>query len=189
LRDSSGQEKFAPLFFVSPGQINFQITPGLLTGTVLVNIGNSDGLVATGSMLVESVAPGLFAANGTGQGLAAAVALRIKSNGAQSYEPVTRFDAASGQIVAVPIDLGPATDQVFLILYGTGIRFRSSLSAVIYNTGGVTGTPGYAGPQNDFVGLDQINVPLSRSLVGRGVASVFLTVDGKMSNTLTVSIK
>ncbi|MEP7340050.1 MAG: matrixin family metalloprotease [Acidobacteriota bacterium] len=189
LRDSSGQEKFAPLFFVSPGQINFQITPGLLAGTVLVNIGNSDGLVSTGSMLVESVAPGLFAANGTGQGLAAAVALRIKPNNVQSYEPITRFDAASGQIVAVPIDLGPATDQVFLILYGTGIRFRSSLSAVIYNIGGVTGTPGYAGPQNDFVGLDQINVPLSRNLIGRVVANVFLTVDGKTSNTLTVNIK
>ena len=189
LRDSSGQEKLAPLFFVSPGQINFQIAPGLLTGTVLANIGNGDGFVSTGSMLVESVAPGLFAASGTGQGLAAAVALRIRANGTQSYEAVTRFDAGSGQIVSVPIDLGLATDQVFLILYGTGIRFRSSLGAVSYNVGGITGTPGYAGPQNDFVGLDQINVPLSRSLIARGLVNVFLTVDGKISNLLTVSIK
>ncbi len=189
LRDASGQEKFAPLFFVSPGQINFQIAPGLQPGAVLVNVGNGDGFVSTGSMLVESVAPGLFAASGTGQGLAAAVALRIKANNAQSYEAVTRFDAGSGQIVAVPIDLGVATDQVFLILYGTGIRFRSALGAVGYNVGGITGTPGYAGSQNDFVGLDQINVPLSRNLIGRGVVNVFLTVDGKTSNTVTVSIK
>jgi uncharacterized protein (TIGR03437 family) len=189
LRDSSGNEILAPLFFVSPGQINFQIAPGLSPGSVLINAGNSDGFVSTGSMLVETVAPGLFAASGTGQGLAAANALRIRSNGAQSYEPVTRFDTASGQIVAVPIDLGPATDQVFLILYGTGIRFRSALAAVSYNIGGITGTPGYAGPQNDFVGLDQINVPLSRNLLGRGSVNVFLTVDGKTSNTVTVSVK
>ncbi|MEO6724099.1 MAG: matrixin family metalloprotease [Blastocatellia bacterium] len=189
LRDISGQEKLAPLFFVSPGQINFQVAPGLLAGTVLVNVGNSAGFVSTGSILVESVAPGLFSVSGTGQGLAAAVALRIKSNGTQSYEPVTRFDAGSGQTVAVPIDLGPATDQVFLILYGTGIRFRSLLGSVSYNVGGFPGTPGYAGPQNDFVGLDQINLPLSRSLIGRGVANVFLTVNGKTSNTVTVSIK
>lgn len=189
LRDTSGQEKLAPLFFVSPGQINFQIAPGLLTGTVLVTVGNSDGFVSKGSILVEAVAPGLFSASGTGQGLAAAVALRIKANGTQSYEPVTRFDAGSGQTVAVPIDLGAVTDQAFLILYGTGIRFRSSLGLVSYNVGGIPGMPGYAGPQNDFVGLDQINVPLSRNLIGRGVVNVFLTADGKTSNTVTVSIK
>jgi uncharacterized protein (TIGR03437 family) len=189
LRDSSGNEVLAPLFFVSPGQINFQIAPGLSPGSVLINAGNGDGFVSTGSMLVETVAPGLIAASGTGQGLAAANALRIRSGGAQSYEPVTRFDTASGQIVAIPIDLGPTTDQVFLILYGTGIRFRSALSAVSYNVGGITGTPGYAGPQNDFVGLDQINVPLSRNLIGRGSVNVFLTVDGKSSNIVTINIK
>jgi hypothetical protein len=27
----------------------------------------------------------------------------------------------------VPIDLGPATDQVFLILYGTGLRHQSNV--------------------------------------------------------------
>jgi uncharacterized protein (TIGR03437 family) len=189
LRDSSGQELFAPLFFASPGQINFQVTPGLLPGPVLVNIGNRSGFVSTGSMTIESVAPGLFSANGTGQGLAAAVAFRIRANGTTSFEPVTRFDQASGQIVAIPIDLGPATDQVFLVLFATGVRFRSALSAVNCSVGGVIGTPQYAGPQNDFVGLDQINVPLSRTLIGRGPANVVLTVDGKTSNTVTVNLK
>ncbi len=189
LRDNSGQELLAPLFFVSPTQINFQITPGLLFGTVLVKVGNNESSVSNGSLLLESVAPGLFSASGTGQGLAAAVALRVKPNGAQIFEPVSRFDQTSGQIVPIQIDLSIAGDQIFLVLFGTGIRFRSSLSASSYNIGGITGTPLYAGMQGDFVGLDQVNLPLTQNLVGRGAVNVFLIIDGKTSNTLTVSIK
>ncbi len=188
LRDSSGNERLAPLFFVSPSQINYQIAPGILIGNATVSITNSNGAVSTGSMLVEAVAPGLFAANANGQGVASAVALRIR-NGVQTFEPVARFDSAQNQSVPVQIDLGPATDQVFLVLFCTGIRFRSSLSAVSYNVGGVMGTPTFAGAQGSFVGLDQVNAPLSRNLIGRGLVNVTLTVDGKASNTVTVSIK
>lgn len=35
-----------------------------------------------------------------------------------------------GQLVAIPIDLGPESDQVFLNLFGTDIRFCSSHAAV-----------------------------------------------------------
>ena len=188
LRDFSGVELLAPLFFVSPGQINFQVAPGLLTGPVLVNIGNTNGMTTTGYLNAETVAPGLFSASGTGQGLAAAVALRIR-NGVQTFEPVTRYDSASNQIVAVPIDLGPTTDQVILLLFATGVRFRSQLAAVSCDVGGQPVTPDYAGPQLEFVGLDQINVPLSRNFIGRGSVNVRLTVDGKTSNQVTISIK
>lgn len=188
LRDFSGIEMLAPLFFVSPGQINFQVTPGLLTGPVLVNIGNTNGMTTTGFLNAETVAPGLFSASGNGQGLAAAVALRIR-NGVQTFEPTTRFDSASGQIVAVPIDLGPATDQVILLLFATGVRFRSQLSAVSCDIGGQAISPIYAGPQLEFVGLDQINVPLPRSFIGRGLVNITLTADGKTSNRVTVNIK
>ncbi|MGE0882239.1 MAG: matrixin family metalloprotease [Blastocatellales bacterium] len=189
LRDNSGQELLAPLFFASPTQINFQIAPGLLPGTMLVKVGNNESFVSTGSLFLESVAPGLFSASGNGQGLAAAVALRIKPNGQQIFEPVSRFDQPSGQIVPVPVDLNITADQVFLVLFGTGVRFRSSLSACSYNIGGLTGTPLYVGLQGDFVGLDQINLPLSQGLSGRGPVNVSLIIDGKTSNTLTVSIK
>lgn len=188
LRDASGQELLAPLLFVSPGQINFQIAPGLLAGPVLATIGGRNGFVSTGAMNLAPVAPGLFSANGTGQGLAAAVALRIR-NGVQTFEPVTRIDPATGQIVAVPIDLGPPTDQVVLLLFATGIRFRSQLSAVSCTIGGQPGSLLYAGPQNEFVGLDQINVLLPRSLATRGLVNVVVTADGRTANTVTVNIR
>ncbi|MGE0126887.1 MAG: matrixin family metalloprotease [Blastocatellales bacterium] len=188
LRDSSGNERLAPLFFVSPNQINYQIAPGIVTGPTSVTITSGDGSVSTGSILVESVAPGVFAMNANGRGVAAALALRFR-NGVQSYESIYSFDSSQNQFVPVPIDLGPATDQVFLVLFCTGVRFRSSLSAVSYDVGGATGTPLFAGPQGGLTGLDQVNIPLSRNLIGRGPVNVTLTVDGKTSNTVKVNIK
>ena len=48
----------------------------------------------------------------------------------------------------------------------------------------------YAGEQPDFVGLDQVNTAaLPRSLRGRGLVDVILTVDGKAPNTVTVVIR
>ncbi|MGH9855758.1 MAG: hypothetical protein ACREBD_38480, partial [Blastocatellia bacterium] len=91
--------------------------------------------------------------------------------------------------VAAPIDLGAATDRVFLVLFATGVRHRSALSAVSVKIGGVNTDALYAGPQGDFVGLDQLNVALPRSLAGRGDVEVFVMVDGKESNALKVSIK
>ncbi|MBL8168727.1 MAG: hypothetical protein JNJ50_11265, partial [Acidobacteria bacterium] len=40
-----------------------------------------------------------------------------------------------------------------------------------------------------FVGLDQINVPLPRSLAGRGEVDVVMTVDGVAANTIRIRIK
>ena len=45
-------------------------------------------------------------------------------------------------------------------------------------------------PQGQFVGLDQVNLgPLPRSLTGRGEVDIVLTVDGKVANTVTVTIQ
>jgi uncharacterized protein (TIGR03437 family) len=189
ITDSVGTEHAAPLFFVSPNQINYLIPPAAATGPALVKVAREDGVGSFGTMLIEPVTPGLFTADASGQGLAAAVALRVKADGSQTWEPVVRFDPAQNRIVATPIDLGSVTDQVFLILFGTGIRFRSDLTTVSAKIGGVDAEVLYAGEQGGFVGLDQVNIRLPRSLAGRGEVDVALTVDGKPANIVRVSIR
>ncbi|MBP6823606.1 MAG: hypothetical protein KA368_18800, partial [Acidobacteria bacterium] len=189
VRDASGIERLAPLFFVAPSQVNFQIPPGTSNGAATVTITGGDGTTSTGVVQIASVAPGLFSANSDGQGVAAAVVLRARANGEQVFEPVSRFDTATGKSVAVPIDLGPDTDQVFLIAYGTGERFRSSLAAASASVGGANAELLYLGNQGGFVGLDQANIRLSRTLIGKGDVEVKLTVDGKASNTVRINIK
>jgi len=189
IKDSSGTERLAPLFFVSPSQINYQNPPGTTPGEATITITSGDGAISVGTMQVAAVAPGLFAANANGQGVAAAVALRVKADGSQSYEPVAQFNAAQNKFVTVPIDLGLDSDRVFLILYGTGIRFRSDLSTVAAQIGG-TDTPAlFAGQQGGYVGLDQINLLMPHSLIGRGDVNIMLTVDGQAANTVMVNIR
>ncbi len=187
--DRRGAERLAPLFFVSPTQVNYLIPPGTEVGTATFSITTSEGKTTTGTIQIASVAPGLFTANADGQGTAAAYLLRVKADNSQTTEPVAQYSAVQNKFVAVPIDLGPETDQVFLVLFGTGLRFRSDLSAVLAGIGGVKAEVLYAGAQGSFVGLDQINLPIPRSLIGRGEVDVVLTVDGKTANVVKIHIK
>jgi uncharacterized protein (TIGR03437 family) len=188
VRDSFGVERLAPLFFVSSGQINYQIPAGTTAGNATVTVSSLSGFVSTGSMRIVSVAPGLFSANANGQGVAAAVVLRIRADGSQSFEPVSQFNAAQNRFVPTPIDLGAESDQVFLVLYGTGVRFRSDLSAVTATIGGASSEALFAGAAPGFVGLDQVNLRLPRSLAGRGVVDIELRVNGLLANTVQVSV-
>lgn len=189
VKDSMGLERLAPLFFISPNQINCQIPAGTAPGAATITVTSGDGTISTGTAQIVLVSPGLFTANADGQGVAAVVVLRVKPDGAQSFEPAFRFDSALNRFVAVPIELGAETDQVILMLNGTGLRFHSGLSAVVVRVGGTDAEVIFAGAQSQFVGLDQVNVRLPRSLAGRGDVDVALTVDSQAANVVRVNIK
>jgi uncharacterized protein (TIGR03437 family) len=186
--DSMNVTRSASLFFVSPTQMNLQIPPGVAAGAASITFTNTNGALSTSSVTIASVAPGLFSADASGRGLAAALALRVRGT-TQTFEPIARFDQGLNQYVAVPIDLGPATDQVFLVPFGTGFRLNGSLSAVTATIGGTPGQVTFAGAQGTFVGLDQANILLPRSLAGRGEVDVVLTVNGQQANTVRASIR
>ncbi len=186
IKDSAGVERLAPLFSVSPRQINLLIPAGVAPGVALVNVMNGASVVASTTIEIVSTSPGLFSADMTGTGLASAVALRVKAGGSRSFEPIARFDAAQNKFVAVPIDLGEATDQVFLILFGSGLRNSGALTSVSAKVGGENVEVSYAGTQGGFAGLDQVNLKLSQSLRGRGEVDVVLMVNGGTANTVRV---
>ncbi len=187
--DSAGTNRLAPLFFVSPIQVNYQVPAGTAAGTATVAITSWSGLVSRGTVQVNSVAPGVFTANSSGRGVPAANIERIRANGSRSTEPVAQFDAGQNQFVPLPIDLGAADDQIFLVLFGTGFKFRSALTAVTATIGGTAADVSYAGEQGGFVGLDQANIRIPRSLLNRGEVDVVLMVDGQPANTVRINIK
>ena len=189
VKDRVGIERLAPLFYVSPNQVNFQIPPGAAYGDALATIVSGDGTTSSRLIQIANVAPALFSANASGQGVAAAVVLRVKADSSQIFEQIVQFDPAQNKFVSTPIDLGPPTDQIFLIAFGTGIRQRSELTAVAAKMGGVDASVFFAGAQGGFVGLDQVNVLVPRSLAGRGEVDVVLTVDGQTANAVRLNIK
>ena len=178
IRDAKGAIRQANLFFVSSGQINWVTPTGLAAGDSTVTITNPNADSATGTVRIEPVSPGLFAAGGSGTGIAAASILRVKADGSQSAEPVTG------------IDFGADGDQLYLILYGTGIRGVSSPSSVGLAVGAERIPVLYAGRQGGFQGLDQVNAgPLPRSLAGKGLVDVRLTLDGNVANTVSLQFR
>ena len=188
LTDSTGVERPAQLVFVSAKQVNYLIPAGMATGLAAVRITSGDGDISTGVVDIASVSPGLFTANATGGGVAAGSVLRVAEDGI-SAKPIARFDAEQGVFVPVTVDLSPGSGQVYLILFGTGIRHLASLGDVAATVGGVAVPVLYAGEQGEFEGLDQVNLgPLPPELSGRGELSIELTVEGSTSNKTTVSL-
>jgi uncharacterized protein (TIGR03437 family) len=187
VKDSAGVERLAPLFYLSPDQINYQVPFGTASGPALITVMTSSGSTGTGTVQIASTAPGLFAANANGQGVAAALIFRVKADGSESYDSAAQFDETLGRFVYRPIDFGPESDVVFLLLFGSGIRFRSSLSSVSVTIGGNDLQVIFAGAHPNYVGLDQITVRLSRALMGRGEVAINLIVDATTANKLWVS--
>lgn len=189
VRDSAGLERDASLFFVSPGQVNYLVPAGTQNGPATVTVTSGDGTISAGTLNIAAVAPGLFTANSNGRGVAAAVLLRVKPDNSQSFELISQFDPNQNLFVPIPVDLGPETDRVFVLLFGTGIRGRSGLNAVMARIGDASADITFAGPASDLAGLDQVNTLIPRSLIGRGLVDIVLTVDGKAANTVTIQIK
>lgn len=187
--DNTGTRRAAPLFMISPTQINFLLNPGTAMGAAIVNVMSGDQSIATGYLQVAPVAPGLFSANGTGRGVAVGQATQLTGSATRSVD-LARYDQQQQLWQPVPVDLGSADTLTFLTIYGTGIRGRSGLAAATLSVGGEPVPLTFAGPQGQFSGLDQINAgPLPRSLANRGEVPLILTVDGKGSNSITISVR
>jgi len=196
VKDSKGPERAAPLFYVSPTQINFQVPAGLANGNVIITVTGSDGrAIATGGTIIDTTAPGLFSADASGKGLPAAVLLRVKADGSTVYEPVARLDA-DNKLAPAPIDFGPEGDQLYLALFGSGLRSYQSVCASAGANCQITARIGlteaqvtYLGAQGDFAGLDQINIHLPRTMDRNVTARINLTINGKSLNAVEVVIK
>lgn len=164
-------------------QINYQVNPDLpLYDEFIIGTGNNPlNPISQGSASLALVAPGLFSANSTGQGLAAGQLLRVT---------ISNNNQVSEQLSSNGNTLNPSIENYYLILYGTGIRFRSSLNNVSAKVGGVTVPVAYAGNQNYYLGVDQVNIgPLPASLKGVGLVDIVFTADGETANKIKVNLQ
>jgi uncharacterized protein (TIGR03437 family) len=190
IEDSSGNQQPVPFIFVSPGQINAVIPPGLSAGAAVIDISSNGTVVAQSDVMLATVAPAIFTANQNGKGVPIAVVTTAQPNGSQSTVDVFQGNAV-GSYTPAPINLGGPGDNSALVLYGTGIRGASSLSNVTVTIGTVTLPVQYAGPCDpaQFVAFDQVNVALPQSLAGAGQVTLTLTVDGVAAPPVTLDFQ
>jgi len=192
VRDSLGVERLAKLFFVSSNQVNYLIPQETASGTAIVTIVSGNGVISQGVIQVNVAGPGIFTANSSGRGVPAANLFRLRNG--QLFSESLAEPGTGGEFRPRPIDPGPETDRLFLVLYLTGLRGApdpnqdgNSNESVGVIIGNQEFTPAYAGKQGYFEGLDQINVELPRFLVDRGRLSVTVTTSGlNSSNTVEI---
>jgi len=189
LTDSSGTVSLAPLLYVSPTQINYQVPAGVATGMATVQVLNGGAVVANGVLEVQTLAPTIFTANYTGQGVAAAYIQRVHPDGTQApIEYTFTYDSGSGQNVAVPIAFDG--DTLYLDLFGTGFDKASGASGTVVTVGTATASVTFSGfPPQGFAGEDQIVAQLPASLAGAGQVTVTVTVDGVAANPVTLTFQ
>jgi uncharacterized protein (TIGR03437 family) len=184
IRDAAGDERAATLIYESPRQINLVMPPNLVAGPATVSIARPDGVRASAVMPVEATFPGVFTASASGSGAAAAQAVRVAPGGTLAWQTLS---ACSQTCTPRPVDFGNDDDRLVLVLYATGVRGRSDLSAVSLEINGQRLPVQYAGAQPTYPGLDQVNVELPRALRGRGEMTVTLWVDGRAANPVALA--
>ncbi|MGH9939844.1 MAG: Ig-like domain-containing protein, partial [Blastocatellia bacterium] len=177
----------AGLLFVSPTQVNYVMPEATEIGLVNVVVKSGDGATSNGIAQITQISPAIFTANATGKGVPAALIFRRKADGRESYESLSHRSGPGGPLITKPIEM-PVGDQVALVLYLTGVR-RAAAGSVRVLMGGEELTPLYSGAAPDFIGLDQINVEIPRSLAGRGVTiKVSVTAGGATSNPVDIEM-
>lgn len=175
IRDSANTERFAPLFYVSQSQVNYQIPEGTAPGPAAVVISNGNGAISTGVTIVARAAPSVFTINQTGSG--AAAALDAFTFTGPPFSP-TRNGGQPNQIAIYATGLGAdATDMEGDV--------KASVEVTI---DGLPATTTYAGAATGFVGLNQLNVALPSGITA-GDHTVIVKRNGRTSNPVTIGIR
>lgn len=185
IQDSAKNTTAAPLLYVSPTQVNFEVPVGVADGAGQVTVTGGDGTESVASVQIARVAPGLFELNSSG--LAAADVVVYHADGTQTFEQVYTVNSA-GQVISSPVNLGSATDKAFLSLYGTGFQ-AAGTAGVKVSINGSNVPVQFAGPQGGFVGLDQANVQLSASLAVAGTVTIQLSANGIAANAVNITVQ
>jgi len=171
LIDSKKAQFTAPLFFSSPGQVNFYIPEGVALGTMQVIITNGAGVVTRGQVQVASAAPGIVTFRG------GTLPIAMTTFDGQSYDFIFNPDGSPKTVTA-----GTAQKPNYLVLFGTG---WSSANDVSVRFGSVEMTPIFSGAVEVIPGLSQINVEIPPNMPA-GSVNVTVTSDGNVSNTGTL---
>lgn len=175
VQDFAGVERNAPLFFVSPSQINYQVPLGSAPGPALLKFTNPFGQTFSGAAIIRATAPTLFTIDQSGRGAAAAL-------DAFTYAPA-------------PFNATRATGEPNIIaLFGSGLGANATdtdgnvASSCEASLDGRPVTINYAGRAPGLVGVNQFNLILPVGIAS-GAHQLVIRRGAAVSNTVTLVIK
>ena len=170
--------QLAPVLYVTPTQVNFQVpwetALGPATVTVAVNGGTSNAVTVN----VLGAAPGLFSTS-SGQAIVqnSDYTLNSPTNPAKVGSTIVAYLSGSGTV-------SPAVADGAIAPIGTLVYLNSGSSATI---GSSTAQVAFAGLAPGFVGLVQVNIVVPSGLQ-TGSYSLSVTIGSETSNSATISV-
>ncbi|MCZ6489303.1 MAG: hypothetical protein O7A06_02090 [Acidobacteria bacterium] len=181
----------APLFFVSPGQINFQF-PWEVEGQTEVSVTVTSNGVTGAPMMISlgSFDPGIFVINPEGQGAvlianAVELAAPIGSVPGRATRPAGRGEFISIFCTGLgAVDNTPASGAA-----ATGDPLSRTISTPSVTIGGVDATVVFSGLGPGFVGLYQVNAQVPEDAPTGDAVELVLTIGGVTSNTVTIAVQ
>jgi uncharacterized protein (TIGR03437 family) len=172
--------KAAPIYYLSPTQINFQVpwsTATTGTASVVVNVtgGNSN----TVSVPLSAAAPGLFYLPG---------GAAIVQNQDYSLNDPSNPAARGSTIIAYLTGSGPVSQAQTDGVSASATTLVNMTAAYSATIGSATGQVSFAGLAPGYIGLVQMNIVVPTTLAP-GTYPLTITVAGDTSNSATIAIK
>jgi len=171
----------APLYFVSSGQINFVVPNATESGRQTVEVLNGANVIASGTVNVWEVFPALASSDTTPTSQAIAqnqnFSINSQASRAARGEIIQLYATGCGATNPVvtdglaPTALSPATARTE--------AFVANLPAVVQ----------FAGAHPQFPGICQVNVTVPNQPFVTGQVPLFITVGGIASNPVSVWIQ
>lgn len=174
VQDFKGIERLAPLFFVSPNQLNYEIPAGTASGPALIKFANGAQII-TGTTIVAASAPAIFTLDASGLG------------------PAVALDAFT--FTGAPFNATRSDGQPNIItVFGTGLGddatdIAANVAASVQATfDGQVATVAYAGQAPGFVGLNQWNIVFPAG-ISSGKHKLVVTRNAVVSNTVDITVR
>jgi uncharacterized protein (TIGR03437 family) len=184
-----------PLFYVSPGQINFQVPWQLLSSsTATLTVTAPGGTSFSITVNLSAAAPGIFIINTPNSATQGAIQI---ANTTTFVAPVgalpgnTSRPATAGDTLSIfcsglgPVSNTPASGSAA----GSGNSMSQLQAAVGVTIGGQSATVSFTGLAPGFVGLYQVSVAFPTGVASGDAVPVVMTTANLSSNTVTIAVQ
>jgi uncharacterized protein (TIGR03437 family) len=175
----------APLYYVSPGQINFQVPWETAVGTASVAVTYNGGASNSVSVPVVAAGPGLF--NSAGASIVQNYTI-VQNQPNYSLNTPTNPAAGGSTIIAYLTGSGPVSPTVADGAPAPSNPLATSTSSWSATIGSATGQVSFLGLAPGFVGLVQANIVVPLGLAP-GTYPLTVSIGGQASNSATISVK
>ena len=180
-----------PLFFISPGQINFQVPFFNISGLTATNLTITEGtLTTTITVTVTPYAPGLYTTNSQGTGQAAAIVAGTSTIAAPSGAFSGSRPAQKGEFVSLYCTgLGAVSHRPALGAPSPSNPLATTAVTPTVTVGGVNASVSFSGLAPGYVGLYQVNIQVPATAPSGDAVPVSLSIGGVTANTVTLAVQ